>query len=191
MRPAGYGVISSRRPSSSEQSKVRNMKTRLSGVLAAILWLGLCLHQVSGQQSSLGAQQAHLEYEGVLRAYDERADKITIDTGSDKVVLTFTETTDVKACSKNSPYLFYESRGGVLLSIALAHILVGDKVDVTCEALKDKSGIVCTRMTIEAVSVPHSQSHSRLFPAQPRMEDPQFRDQNRLSKGDRPLSELS
>lgn len=71
------------------------------------------------------------------------------------MVLTFTETTDIKARSKNSPSLFCESKGGALLSIALAQILVGDKVDVTCEAAKSKSGIVCTKMTIESVPVPH------------------------------------
>jgi len=170
---------------------VYKMKKGIAVVLATSMLWGLCAHQARGQEKASGASKTVLNYEGVLAAYDERADKITIDTGSDKVVLTFTETTDIKACSKNSPYLFYESKGGVLLSIALAHILVGDKVDVTCEALKNKSGIVCTRMTIEAVSVPHSQSHTRLFPAQPRIKDPQFRDQNRLAKGDRPLSELS
>ena len=163
------------------------MRKGLTGVLATALLLGLCIHQAPGQQKDSGTQPTLLEYEGVVTASDDRAGTLTIDNGSNKVVLTFTESTAIKARGKNSPRLCYESRGGVLLSITLAHILVGDKVDVTCEVLKNKSGIVCTRMTIEAVSVPHSQSHTRLFPDQSRMKDPQFRDRNRSLREAGPL----
>jgi phage baseplate assembly protein gpV len=128
------------------------MKKGIAIVLATSVIYGLSCYQALGQEQASGAQKTVLKYEGVLTTYDERAGTITIDTGSDKVVLRFTENTDIKARSKDSPHMFCESKGGVLLSIACAQIPIGDKVDVTCEAAKRESGIVCTRMTMESIS---------------------------------------
>ncbi len=141
------------------------MKKGLTGVLAATLLLG-CIHQAMGQQKTSGALPTLLEYEGVLTASDERAETLTIDTGAGKVVLTFTESTAIKARSKNSAGLRYESRGGVLLSITLARIVVGDRVHITCEPTKAGSGTVCRKMDVE-VSGPPTQNHTRLIPRAP------------------------
>jgi hypothetical protein len=137
------------------------MKWALNAILAAAMLCALCTHQAPAQEKAAGAHPSVLEYEGVLTASDERAETMTLETGSGKVVLSFTGSTFVKARRKNSASLCYESRGGVLLSITLAQIIVGDRVHVVCEPVKSGSGIVCRKMTVE-VSVPHPQNHTRL-----------------------------
>ena len=139
------------------------MKKAITVVLSTAMLWGMCIHQARGEEKAPALHPAAVEYEGVLTASDERADTITLDTESKKVILAFTESTLVKAHSKNSPSLCYESRGGVLFSIALARITVGDWVHVSCEPVKTESRIVCRKIEVEA-SAPHSQNHTRLVP---------------------------
>jgi hypothetical protein len=140
------------------------MKRALFIVLAASIMWGSCAHQVRAQEKPSVGQPAALEVEGVLIASDDRSGTITVDTGRDKVALAFNRATAIKALSKDSPRSFYESRGGVLLSIGLARILVGDTVHVRCEAVKNGNESVCRTMTIESVATPGSQKHTRLPP---------------------------